>query len=202
MLLTKRERGKRPRRESSDELYIEELSPDDIGYDGDAEVLRPDEYEDVDSDFEDEKHATKVWPSTEEELARQLELLACGPEITGSSRLDEGDVNKKRRSKEMEHESLSANGGHADFEVSEMVDGQAEQRPIKKRRKRASQYGIAYRLGRKHVNGTWSDSSDRTDDREMPFLIESSCSGTPEATPVPEVQSPRVEIGDDAMDIE
>lgn len=200
MSLIKRERGKRPRRESSDELYIEELSPDDIGYDGDAEVLRPDEYEEIESDFEDEKEAQNAWPSTEEELARQLGLLACGPEISGSSRPDEGDLNKKRRSKEMDNESPSAHSGHADFEVSEMVDGQAEQGPIKKRRKRAK-YGIAYRLGRKHVNGTWSDSSDRTDDREMPLLIESSCSGTPEATPVPEIQGHGAEIGDDAMDI-
>lgn len=200
MSVIKWERGKRPRRESSDELYVEELSPDDIGYDADAEVLRPDQYEEIDSDFEDDKTLPNRWPSTDEELARKLGLLACDPEPTESSHPDENEAGRKRRSKEMENETPPTREAHADFEVTEMVDGQAEQRPTKKRRKRPSQHGIAYRLGRKHVNGIWSDSSDRTDDREMP-LIESSCSGTPEVTPTPEAELEGAQSDDDAMDV-
>jgi hypothetical protein len=196
MSLIKSERGKRPRRESSGELYVEELSPDDMGYDGDVEILRPDHYEEIDSDFEDDKTGQNQWPDTDEELARKLRLLACGPEFVDSSRPEDSEHGKKRRSKEMENETPPARGAHTDFEVSEMVDGQTEQRPTKKRRKRPSQQSMAHRLGRKHVNGTWSDSSDRTDDREMP-LLESSCSGTPEVTPAPE----GYEGNDDAMDI-
>lgn len=197
MSLTKSERGKRHRRESSSELYVEELSPDDMGYDGDVEVLRPDHYEEIDSDFEDDRNVRHQWPDTDEELARKLRMLACDPEHGDSSRLDESEHGKKRRSKEMESE-MPAQGAHIDFEVSEMVDDQTEQRPTKKRRKRPSQQSMAHRLGRKHVNGTWSDSSERTDDREMPFLLESSCSGTPEVTPAPEGFGGDE---DDAMDI-
>jgi len=196
--LTKIERGKRHRRESFSELCIEELSPDDMGYDGDVEVLRPDHYEEVDSDFEDDRNVRHQWHDTDEELARKLRHLVCDPEYADTSRPDDTEQSKKRRSKEMENE-MPVQDAHTDFEVSEMVDGQAEQRPAKKRRKPPSQQSMAHRLGRKHVNGTWSDSSERMDDKEMPFLLESSCSGTPEVTPAPE--SFGGEDDEDAMNI-
>ncbi|KEF62928.1 uncharacterized protein A1O9_00902 [Exophiala aquamarina CBS 119918] len=168
-----------------------------MGYEGDGEVLRPDHYEEIDSDFEDDRNVRQQWPDTDEELARKLGLLVCDPEHGDSPWDDDAEHGKKRRSKEMESE-MPSQGVHSDLEISELVEGQPDHRPARKRRKRPSQQSMAHRLGRKHVNGTWSDSSERTDDTEMPLLLESSCSGTPEVTPAPEGFG---RDDDDAMDV-
>lgn len=199
MALQKWKRGKRPRQDSSGGLCIEEMSPDDMGYDGDIEVLRPDQYEEPESDFEDDKALQQLWPDTDDELAKKLRRLSCDPHVVASSRRDDGDRGRKRMSKEMDTEHPGPRGKQTEIEVSEVVDGHMEQHPPKRRKKRASKQPLSHRMGRKPEQ-KWSDSSDQT---EHPEAIESSHSGTPDATSTPAVDEADEERDGDgeAMDI-
>ncbi|KIX00834.1 uncharacterized protein Z518_09899 [Rhinocladiella mackenziei CBS 650.93] len=178
-------KGKRPRRESSDELCIEEMSPDDMGYDGDVEVLRPDQYEDAESDFEDDKALGRLWPDTDDELAGRLRRLSCDPQIIPLAHRDDSDRGRKRRSREMDDEDLSPLTRSPEIEVSELVDGPTDQPAPKRRKHKSSKQSMAPRVIKKQALEAWSDSSDKTDDREA--TIEASDSETPDArsTPAP-----------------
>ncbi|KIV96930.1 hypothetical protein PV10_00743 [Exophiala mesophila] len=203
-------RKKRLRRESTNELLVEEVTSDDMGYDGDVEVLRPDNCEEVESDLEDITPQKRLeWPDPQEELARRLTRLKCDPPSPNSSKLDSMDRGTKRESTAMDYQDARPRPGsrvqpHAikpELEVSEMLEGQVEQPPHKRRKKRTSQQTMAHRLIRRQGRGTWSDTTDteRTDGT-LRELLEGSSSrdGTPEATTTTTGQS--VE-DDDAMDI-
>ncbi|KAI1609006.1 hypothetical protein EDD37DRAFT_639137 [Exophiala viscosa] len=202
MALQRYPRRKRRRQDSSDnELHIEEISPDDMGYDGDVEgieVLQPDQYEDADSGSEDKKTSRRLWPDSDDELAGRLRRLSCDIQGSASRRRDETDRGQKRRSQEVEHdvddnEHLAK---RAEIEVSELVDGQPEQRPIKRRKKRPDKLIQTNRGARKQLMAAWSDSSDKTEDHEAG--MESSNSGTPNVPSTPAAPADRDR---DAMDI-
>ncbi|EXJ89852.1 hypothetical protein A1O3_02919 [Capronia epimyces CBS 606.96] len=179
---------KRPRRVSSNRLSIEELTPDDMGYDGDIEVLLPDQYEEPDSDFEDHKTLWKVWPDTDDELAGNLRRLSCHPHVPSPSSRDASEGAHKRRSRDMvaDHPNPNPPGKRTVLEVSELVDTRTEQPPLKRRKKKSSKQSMAHLLMKKQATAAWSDSSDKTDEHEATIL--SSNSGTPEtaSTPVAE----------------
>ncbi|KAL2441755.1 hypothetical protein ABEF95_016482 [Exophiala dermatitidis] len=187
-------RPKRPRRESSDGFSIEELSTDDMGYDGDVEVLHPDEYEEPESDSGDNKSLWRVWPDTDDELAGRLRRLSWEPHgsiITAPCR-----TRHKRTSQEMEdvHDG-SPLGKRTVIEVSEVLDAKSGQPPLKRRKKRISKQSIAHRLMKKQAMAAWSDSSDKTDDHEAVLLSSDPCTPEPASPPAPD------EEGVDAMDI-
>ncbi len=173
---------KRPCRESSDDFSIEEISADDMGYDGDVEVLHPDQYEEPESDFEDHQALNKLWPDTDDELASKLRRLSCerGPKVAQREVIDRG---RKRLSKEMDEEEKPT-AGRTEFEVSEIVDGQAAQPPAKRRRQRSGKTPLGHRPAKKQAHQTWTDSSDKTEEA----TIESSNDhSTPEATNTPSI---------------
>jgi len=183
-------KGKRPRRESSDEIYIEEMSPDEMGYDGDVEVLRPDQYEDAESDLEDTTPRRRLWPDTDDELAGKLRRLSCDPSVLHAQQLeDRSKLGAKRQSKEMDVDDRGSGSRRTEIEVSELVDEQAEQRPIKRRKRRVSQSHMVHGVGNKQPSRAWSDSSEKTEDQEV--TIDSSLSSTPAP----------VDGDDDAMDL-
>ncbi|KAL2404821.1 hypothetical protein ABEF93_007797 [Exophiala dermatitidis] len=191
-------RAKRPRRESSDGFSIEELSTDDMGYDGDVEVLHPDEYEEPESESGDNKSLWRVWPDTDDELAGRLRRLSWEPH--GSTTTAPCRPRHKRTSQEMEdvdHGSPSPLGKRTVIEVSEVVDAKSGQPPLKRRKKRIpSKQSIAHRLMKKQAMAAWSDSSDKTDDHEAVLLSSDPC--TPEPAPPPAHDD---EDGVDAMDM-
>lgn len=199
--------GKRPRRESSGDLQVEELSPDDMGYDGDVEILRPDHYEEVESDFEDEAGQIQKqveWPDADEELARKLRRLRCDPPPSSSPKMDNGERGLKRQSVAMDEEGSRAQFPTSELEVSELVEGQTQHPPPSKRRKkRSSQQIMAHRLARKQAGNTWSDTTDteRTDEtlREL-LAFGSSREATPDVTTTTTAAEMSLE-GDDVMDI-
>ncbi|EXJ59982.1 hypothetical protein A1O7_04130 [Cladophialophora yegresii CBS 114405] len=171
---------KRPRRESSDGFSVEEISPDDMGYDGDIEVLHPDQYEEPESEFEDEA-LKKLWPDTDEELASRLRRLSCERQPKSAHRGDY-DRGQKRRSTEMDDEDESPTLNRTEIEVSELVDGQAAQPPMKRRRKRSERTPLGQRVVKKQAQEAWTDSSEKSEDAG----IESSNSpSTPERTTTP-----------------
>ena len=200
MALQRYPRRKRRRQDSSDnELHIEEMSPDEIGYDGDVEgieVLQPDQYEDADSGSEDKKTSGRLWPDSDDDLVGRLRRLSCDTQVSASRRRDDPDRGLKRRSQEGEHDEDENErlAKRAEFEVSELVDGQPEQRPIKRRKQRPDKLIQASRGARKQMMAEWSDSSDKTEDHEAG--MESSNSGTPNVPSTPAAPGDR-----DAMDI-
>lgn len=185
MASQKLKKGKRARRRSSDEFYVEEISADDMGYDGDSEVLRPDQYEEAESDFEDDKALKRLWPDTDDELAGKLRRLSCLRNSVSSPRREDSDRGRKRRSKEMDTDDPNSRAPRTEIEISELIDGHTEQPPMKKRKKKANKPpgAMAHRVLKRHSLETWSDSSDKTDEQEA--TIESSRSGTPDLASTP-----------------
>ncbi|KIY02872.1 uncharacterized protein Z520_01337 [Fonsecaea multimorphosa CBS 102226] len=198
-------RRKRPRRESSDGYSVEEVSADDMGYDGDIEVLLPDQYEEPDSDFEDDKNKAlrRLWPDTDDELASKLRRLSCDPHSSlrhTARQEDDGERGRKRMSREMDDDD-DAEGDiplkRTEIEVSEMVDGHAEQPPLKRRKNRNSKPPLlGQRVARKQVGAeAWSDSSERSEEA----MIESS-TGTPDGTNTPLTPLRNEEAEDEGVD--
>ncbi|OAP58570.1 hypothetical protein AYL99_07660 [Fonsecaea erecta] len=193
-------RRKRPRRESSDGYSVEEISADDMGYDGDIEVLLPDQYEEPDSDFEDDHVLRRLWPDTDDELASKLRRLSCDPQ----RRRGGGERGRKRMSREMEgdgdgdedEEDADIPLKHTEIEVSELVDGHIEQPPPKRRKNRASKPPLGQRIARRQAAEAWSDSSDLSEE----VMLESS-TGTPEGTNTPSTPMKNGGVEDDAMDL-
>ncbi|KAH0845560.1 hypothetical protein AYO21_05489 [Fonsecaea monophora] len=174
-------RRKRPRRASSDGYSVEEISADDMGYDGDIEVLLPDQYEEPDSDFEDDKAFRRLWPDTDDELASKLRRLSCDPHSSRHPRRDDdGERGRKRMSREMDDDDADVPPKHTEIEVSELVDGHAGQPPQKKRKNRNSKPPLGRQAAKKQVAEAWSDSSDRSEEAMVDSLT-----GTPEGTHTP-----------------
>jgi len=223
MALQKPRKGKRSRRESDRSLRVEEISPDDMGYDGDIEVVRPDQYEEAESDFEDEHGKNQwLWPDTDDELAGRLRRLSCDPHVAAvspsssrPSREDEsGSRGVKRQSKDTDElhpdvESPESWPRHVEIEVSELVDDQggAGQPPTKKRKKKAAAVRqqsatTSYRVDVQKINraeAAWSDSSDKTDDDHDEVGMDSTNSGTPATLSTPIPAEPRRDL--DFMDL-
>ncbi|KIW61280.1 hypothetical protein PV05_01419 [Exophiala xenobiotica] len=196
MALQKYHRGKRRRHGSSDnELQIEEMSPDDMAYDGDTEVLRPDQYEEADSDFEDDRALRRLWPDTDDELAGRLRRLSCDARARTPKRQHDGSRGQKRRSKDIDFEQETPPRKRTEIEVSELVDGQTEQQPIKRRKKRTPKPSMAHRVAKKKVTGTWTDSSEKSDDQDAGMESSNSATADVSSTPAPGNAS------EDAMDI-
>ncbi|OCT47781.1 hypothetical protein CLCR_03701 [Cladophialophora carrionii] len=188
---------KRPRRESSDGFSVEEISPDDMGYDGDIEVLHPDQYEEPESEFEDEA-LKKLWPDTDDELASRLRRLSCERQPKSAHRGDYADDRgRKRLSTEMDDdEDESAALDATEIEISELVDGQAAQPPMKRRRKRSERTPLGQRVVKRQVQEAWTDSSDKSEDAA---LESPNSPSTPERTTTP--SKPRGPDDGDAMEI-
>ncbi|KIW89117.1 uncharacterized protein Z519_09969 [Cladophialophora bantiana CBS 173.52] len=189
-----RYRRKRPRRESSDGYSVEEISADDMGYDGDIEVLLPDQYEEPESDFEDDKALRRLWPDTDDELASKLRRLSCDPHFLQHTRRDDGDRGRKRMSTEMDDGEEDVSLKQTEIEVSELVDGHAEQPPPKKRKNRASKPPAGQRV-KKQSTEAWSDSSDRSEE-----AMDESSTGTPYGANTPSTPVRNAGPDDDGLD--
>jgi len=120
-------------------VEIEELSEDDMGYDGDIEIVRPDGYEDAESETDVEReptHQNSVSP--EDQLALKLRKLHCDMDQKENDSPSGRERSKKRRSKEMQGETLmrSPRLDQSDIEITELVNDLEEGPPPKRRRAR------------------------------------------------------------------
>ena len=130
-------RGKRLRKDSSSEFSIEELFPDDMGYDADNEALRPDGYEEVDSDIEQSHTPKRKFFSVDEELAARMKHLGSERSGTDSPLTPSTTRGRKRRSlhEEILHSKL---GRSSDLEVTEVLErARSNPSPPKKRLRRS-----------------------------------------------------------------
>ena len=192
---------KRPRRASSDGYSVEELSPDDVGYDGDIEVLRPDQYEEPESDFEDDQALRRLWLDTDDELASRLRRLSCEREPK-TARREDLQHGRKRLSAEMDVEDeTSPRLPRTEIDVCEIVDGQPAQRPTKRRKQRAEKEPLGQRVVKKQADASWTDSSDVSDEAAIDLNHSPS---TREATNTPSTPlgNGQGQEDTDAMEIE
>lgn len=113
-----------------------------MGYDADVEVLRPDSYEEPDSENSDE--ATSSTESEERwrhELVKYMKSLSCDPASAPVPYGDEETRGRKRRSKEAFGTSaaqIHSACNKSQLEVTE-VAGEHHSRPRSKRLRRRSQ---------------------------------------------------------------
>lgn len=131
-------RRKRFRFQPSDDISIEELFPDDMGYDADIEALHPDAYEELDSDVETTITPKKRFQSIDEELAARMKHLGSENSGTNTPITPNSMRGRKRRSL---HDDLASPGKNerSDLEIVEVstpANGHAKS-PPKKRRKRS-----------------------------------------------------------------
>ncbi|KAK5937485.1 hypothetical protein PMZ80_010103 [Knufia obscura] len=128
-------RSKRLRKDSSSELSIEELLPDDMGYDADVEALHPDIYEEPESDTESIATPKRKFHTIDEELAARMKHLGHERSGTNSPQKATSARGRKRR---ILHEEVvqSRRGRTSDLEVVELVE-RSNTSPPKKRMKRS-----------------------------------------------------------------
>ena len=172
---------KRSRQSSKGEVSVGELSQEDTGYDGDIEVVRPDEVEEPESESEDDdsglglKRLLRPWSDTDQELASKMKRLGWmsqpKKEARGNSLERPG---AKQLSKEVDFSHLNQHGKRMEIDVSELVDGH-HKAPVAKRRK-DSRINMAKRI----IKGEHEDKSEQTDGRNPP-IAETSVSTAPEA---------------------
>lgn len=179
--------GKRSRQSSKGEVSVGELSQEDIGYDGDIEVVRPDEVEEPESDSgsgdDDSGFDLRrlLWPDADQELADKMKRLGW--------KSKDGDSHNNRTlekpgtktlSKETDPSPLNQHGKRTEFEISEMGDANHRQ-PHAKRRK-DTRLRMAKHL-MKDGSEMQADTSEHTDGRgnKPSPLCDYSVSSVPEA---------------------
>lgn len=132
---TIRRRG-RTRKDSSSEISVEELLPDDMGYDADIEALHPDAYEEPESEVETASTPKRKFHSIDDELAARMKHLGSERSGTNSPMTPLSMRGRKRRSL---HDDLAPVGSNepSDLEVMEVptVDCSAKSPPKKRRRR-------------------------------------------------------------------
>jgi len=129
-----RRRSKRLRKESSGELSIEELFPDDMAYDADVEAVYPDVYEEPESDTGSVPTPHQKLQNIDEELAARMKHLGHERSGTDSPQASATTRGQKRRS--LHEEVMQSGSGKVDgVEVVEIVE-RLNVSPPKKRIKR------------------------------------------------------------------
>jgi hypothetical protein len=124
-------------RRRSGQFSLEELSDDDIGYDADVEVVRP-EYEDAESGNEDDTQEDDNSTDSEEHLAHRLRALYCDPKTVSSGTQQSTKKGRKRMSKDMEGTKTksSMRTSRSEIEVWELSVHTDDKHPAKRQRNR------------------------------------------------------------------
>jgi hypothetical protein len=131
------------RRRSSNSFTVEELSEEDYAYDGDIEIVRPDQYEEADSDTGGlDSPPTLQQESTywQSRLAEKLTALNCNSDTNESQENTDRPPSRKRRSRGQTTDNGAGKVGRrtsASLEVVELADGSGAAPPAKRRRRKS-----------------------------------------------------------------
>lgn len=159
----------------SSEFSLEELSEDDVGYDADIEVVRP-EYEDVDSG-NDDNHEEHGYDSetSEDHLADRLRGLYCDPSMVSSDTQQSLKKGRKRMSKEMEGGKVksSMQSGRSDLEILELSVHTDDKHPAKRQRNRLARSKTGERIVRLALQDRTENASKSGTDSSI--LASSPC---------------------------
>ena len=161
---------KRSRPSSKGEMSVGELSQEDIGYDGDVEVVHPDEVEEPESESEDDDSVFDLrrllWPDADQELADKMKRLGWrskdddGPD--GRS-LEKPGTKRLSRETGSNPNPVNHHGKRTEMEISDMGDANHKQ-PYAKRRK-DTRLSMA-RQTVKDRKEMQTDTSEHTDGRD------------------------------------
>jgi hypothetical protein len=170
---------------------LEELSEDDIGYDADIEVVRP-EYEDVESGNEDDHDGQEDFDEgydsqdPGEILADRLRGLYCDPKLVSTDALQSPKKGQKRMSRDMA--GGRAEGpmlvGREDFEIMELSVHTDEKQAAKRQRKRLARS----KTGERIVRLISQDRSENTSRCGAERSALASSSSSIEQTALPETE--------------
>jgi len=135
------------RRRRSSQFSLEELSDDDIGYDADVEVVRP-EYEDAESGNEDDTQHDENSTDSEEHLAHRLRALYCDPNTVSSETQQSAKKGRKRMSKDMDGTKprSTMRTSRSDIEIWELSVHTDDKRRAKRQRNRLARSRTGERI--------------------------------------------------------
>ena len=180
------------RRRSNNAITIEELSDDENAYDGDIEVVRPDQYEDVESDTEGFNsppildHDQSYWQNR---LAEKMTGLTCNSDTNESQDNTDRLPSRKRRSREQPTAAgagKAATDMSASLEIIELVDDSVAGPPAKRRRRKSRRSRTSEKiihkipsikleprdLGRSPANATATSESSTTSPSSLQTPVE------------------------------
>jgi hypothetical protein len=136
----------RPRRRSS-HFLIHEITDDEAGYEADVEVLRPDTYEEPDSErSEDAASSSESGERSPDRLVKHMKSLSCNPGSSPHPKEDDSSHSRKRRSTDAFGTSairISTTLSDSKIEVSEVADDKASRPRVKRVRRRRRRSKIA-----------------------------------------------------------
>lgn len=128
-------------RQASPELLVHEIPDDEIGYDADVEILRPDAYEEPESETsEDAKSSTEAEEHRRNELVKHMKLLSCDTDARNNSNSGDSRRGRKRRSKDAfgtPAAQMSTVLSEGQIEVTEFVDEREVRSRFKRVRRRS-----------------------------------------------------------------
>lgn len=172
-------------RRRSSQFSLEELSEDDVGYDADIEVVRP-EYEDAESGNEDDVQGDDSSADSEDHLADQLKGLYCDPNMVSSDPQKSPQKGRKRMSKDMEGSKVTSSmrNGRSDMEILELSVHTDDNPPAKRQRNRLARSKAGERIvrllsGEREDHGAMSGTESSTL-ASSPGLIEGPATSTSE----------------------
>lgn len=165
---------KRSRASSKGELSVEELDQEDTGYDADVEVVRPDQYEEPESDFDEDnkRPQARCITAIDEEITRGMRALGWRQSDRRSS--------EPTRSSEVMHGmtsspiSVNSYGKRPERDMMDIGNAADTQAPSAKRRKKRESRSTPAARQRSSRPQRYSDSSDRTEGRKTPALDNST----------------------------
>lgn len=127
-------------KQTSSEWLIDEVLDDETGYDADVEILRPDAYEEPDSDRSDDgASSTESDERSRNDLVRHMKSLSCNSKLRIVSKEADPHRGRKRRSTDAFGASLPqvyTRLADDQVEVTEVVDEQDSKGPMKRVRRR------------------------------------------------------------------
>ena len=159
--------GKRSRQSSRASISVGSLSQEDIGYDGDVEVIRPNEVEEPESDFEQDSTKPNLkkllWPDTDDELAVGMKRLGWKSHTKHDKKFEK--PGSKRLSRDADPTHLNQHGKRTDIEVMEMMDASGGHKAALTKRRKESEINVAKRII-KSRDEMETDTSELTDGKE------------------------------------
>jgi hypothetical protein len=175
------------RRRSSNSITVEELSEDDHAYDGDIEVVRPDQYEEADSDAGDLDSPPVIHQDStywQSRLAEKLTALNCNSDTNESQDNTDRPPSRKRRP---HGQATDAGAGKAtrristSLEVVELADGSDAAPPAKRRRRKSRRSRTSERI----VHLLPSVKADVSKSAATPMTVSGGSTASPSSPPTP-----------------
>jgi hypothetical protein len=179
---------------TSADLLIQEIPDDETGYDADVEILRPDEYEELDSEKSEEAaSSTESEERWRHDLIKHMKSLTCNPDASSVPNENDSSHGRKRRSKDafgMPAAASSTAHSEGQIEVTEVVDDQYSRLPPK----RVRHGGRRSKTANQHPSkpgGSESEAGKVSRDTDA--------KSTPQESTM--IDSPRRKYQDDDMDL-